>query len=57
MPFPAIRWQEVTPEVAALQKKEHGDWKSLSVEEKKECIIKFSTNFHKTHFDYLSIQN
>ena len=39
MPFPAIRWQEVTPEVAALQKKEHGDWKGLSVDEKKECII------------------
>jgi len=34
-PFPAIRWREDTPEIVALKQKEKGDWKKLSVEEKK----------------------
>jgi len=34
-PCPAIRFKEATPEVLELQKKEAGDWKNLSLEEKK----------------------
>jgi len=34
-PFPAIRWKEDTPEIKVLKEKEKGDWKKLSVEEKK----------------------
>lgn len=32
-PMPAIRFQEPTPEILALRKKEEGDWKNLSKEE------------------------
>jgi len=34
-PLPAVRFRENTPEVVALREKEKGDWKKLSVEEKK----------------------
>ncbi|XP_012221014.1 cytochrome c oxidase subunit 4 isoform 1, mitochondrial [Linepithema humile] len=34
-PCPAIRWKENTPDVMALREKEKGDWKKLSVEEKR----------------------
>lgn len=34
-PFPAIRYKENTPDVLALREKEKGDWKKLSIEEKK----------------------
>jgi cytochrome c oxidase subunit 4 len=34
-PFPAIRFKENTPDVLALREKEKGDWKKLSIEEKK----------------------
>lgn len=34
-PFPAIRWQEPTPQIQALRQKEKGDWKKLSIDEKK----------------------
>jgi len=34
-PFPAIRWREDTPEIKALKDKEKGDWKKLSIEDKK----------------------
>jgi len=34
-PFPAVRFREDNAEIAALRKKEEGDWKSLSLEEKK----------------------
>jgi len=34
-PFPAIRFKEATPDIVALREKEKGDWKKLSVEEKK----------------------
>jgi len=34
-PCPAIRFKEATPEVLELQKKEAGDWKNLSLDEKK----------------------
>jgi len=34
-PFPAIRWSEPTNESKALHEKEMGDWKKLTIEEKK----------------------
>ncbi|XP_059618473.1 cytochrome c oxidase subunit 4 isoform 1, mitochondrial [Phlebotomus argentipes] len=34
-PMPAIRWQEPTPQLLALREKEKGDWKKLSIDEKK----------------------
>lgn len=42
-PAPAIRYQEPTPEIEKLRQKEKGDWKNLSLEEKKarECLILF----------------
>ena len=35
-PFPAIRFKEDTPEIVNLRKKEQGDWKKLTLHEKKE---------------------
>lgn len=34
-PMPAIRWKENTSDVKALREKEKGDWKKLSMQEKK----------------------
>jgi len=34
-PFPAIRFKEDTPDISALRQKEKGDWKKMSIEEKK----------------------
>lgn len=34
-PMPAVRFREDTPEICALREKEKGDWKKLSLEEKK----------------------
>jgi len=34
-PFPAVRFREDTPDIQALRQKEKGDWKQLSVQEKK----------------------
>lgn len=34
-PMPAIRFKENTPDVMMLREKEKGDWKKMSVEEKK----------------------
>ncbi|KAL3859498.1 hypothetical protein ACJMK2_009717 [Sinanodonta woodiana] len=34
-PFPAIRFREETPEIQKLREKEKGDWKKLTLEEKK----------------------
>jgi len=34
-PFPAIRFKENTPDIQALNEKAKGDWKKLSMEEKK----------------------
>lgn len=36
-PCPAIRFKEPTPEITQLQEKEKGDWKNLSLAEKKAC--------------------
>lgn len=38
-PCPSIRWEADTPEIAALRKKEQGDWKQLSTQDKKQCKI------------------
>ncbi|XP_076181442.1 cytochrome c oxidase subunit 4 isoform 1, mitochondrial [Ptiloglossa arizonensis] len=35
-PMPAIRFKANTPDVMALREKEKGDWKKLSIQEKKE---------------------
>ena len=35
-PFPAIRFKEDTQEVVKLREKEKGDWKKMTVAEKKE---------------------
>jgi len=35
-PYPAIRFREPTPDVVSLKEKEKGDWKKLSVEDKKQ---------------------
>ena len=34
-PFPAIRFKEETSEIAKIREKETGDWKKMTVEEKK----------------------
>ena len=45
-PCPSIRWEADTPEIAELRKKEKGDWKQLSVEDKKRRkFILFSFSF------------
>jgi hypothetical protein len=40
-PCPSIRWEADTPEIVELRKKEKGDWKQLSIEEKKKCKFYF----------------
>jgi cytochrome c oxidase subunit 4 len=35
-PFPAIRFKEDTAEIVKLREKEKGDWKKMTVEEKKQ---------------------
>ncbi|KAL7288031.1 hypothetical protein TKK_0017827 [Trichogramma kaykai] len=40
-PFPAIRYKEPDPDIAALREKERGDWRDLSIEEKK-CLYRAS---------------
>merc|ERR1719228_389191 len=35
-PCPAIRFKEDTPEILALKEKEKGDWKALTIDEKKQ---------------------
>ncbi|XP_043286898.1 cytochrome c oxidase subunit 4 isoform 1, mitochondrial-like [Venturia canescens] len=34
-PMPAVRFKEITPDLAILKEKEKGDWKKLTLEEKK----------------------
>jgi hypothetical protein len=52
-PCPSIRWEADTPEIAELRKKEKGDWKQLSVAEKKKR--KFYLEFLFCYFRILSI--
>ncbi|CAH1725510.1 cytochrome c oxidase subunit 4 isoform 1, mitochondrial-like [Aphis gossypii] len=35
-PFPSVRFMKNTPEILALREKEKGDWKKLTLEEKKK---------------------
>jgi len=37
-PCPAIRFKEVKGDLVSLKEKEKGDWKQLSIEEKKKCM-------------------
>lgn len=48
-PFPAIRYKEPTPEIKALREKEKGDWKELTIEEKK-CLYRAS--FCQTYSEF-----
>ncbi|KAJ8681860.1 hypothetical protein QAD02_017652 [Eretmocerus hayati] len=48
-PFPAIRYKECTPELMALREKERGDWKKLSIHEKK-TLYRFS--FRQTFAEF-----
>lgn len=45
-PCPAIRFKENTADVAALRQKEKGDWKKLTLEEKKQLYrVSFAQTF------------
>lgn len=46
-PCPSIRWEADTPEIAALRKKEQGDWKQLSIADKKQCKFHLRSLFFK----------
>jgi len=48
-PCPSIRWEVDTPEIAALRKKEQGDWKQLSVEEKRKL---YRSSFRQTFEEF-----
>ncbi|XP_068159405.1 cytochrome c oxidase subunit 4 isoform 1, mitochondrial [Drosophila tropicalis] len=48
-PFPAIRYREVTPELCAVREKELGDWKNLSLEEKKSL---YRHSFCQTYSEF-----
>ncbi|XP_058805015.1 cytochrome c oxidase subunit 4 isoform 1, mitochondrial-like [Phymastichus coffea] len=44
-PMPAIRYKEITPDIQALKEKEKGDWKKLSIDEKK---LLYRASFRQT---------
>ncbi|KAH8342703.1 hypothetical protein KR084_000586 [Drosophila pseudotakahashii] len=48
-PFPAIRYREVTPELCAIREKELGDWKKLSLEDKKQL---YRHSFCQTYAEF-----
>ena len=48
-PCPSIRWEADTPAIAALRNKEKGDWKQLSVEEKKQL---YRASFRQTFAEF-----
>ena len=48
-PCPAIRFGKNTPEIMALREKEKGDWKSLTLEEKKRRKINYSHDVYIIH--------
>ncbi len=59
-PCPSIRWEADTPEIAELRKKEKGDWKQLSVEDKKKCKFYFRISilsFQNSFFFLFSISS
>ena len=46
-PMPAIRWEAPSADTIPLRAKENGDWKSLTIEEKKKRLLfAFSLTFH-----------
>ncbi|ENN78519.1 cytochrome c oxidase subunit 4 isoform 1, mitochondrial [Dendroctonus ponderosae] len=48
-PLPAIRWKEPNADILALREKEKGDWKLLSVEEKKAL---YRASFRQTFAEF-----
>lgn len=50
-PLPAIRFKANTPDIMALREKEKGDWKKLSIEEKK---ILYRASFRQTFSEFLA---
>ncbi|XP_039961473.1 cytochrome c oxidase subunit 4 isoform 1, mitochondrial-like [Bactrocera tryoni] len=44
-PMPAVRFREPDPEICALREKETGDWRKLSIDEKKQL---YRYSFRKT---------
>ncbi|KAH8287236.1 hypothetical protein KR054_004703 [Drosophila jambulina] len=52
-PFPAIRYRTVTPELCAIREKELGDWKKLSLEDKKQ-LYRYSFCQTFAEFQYFS---
>jgi len=48
-PLPAIRWKEPTADIMALREKEKGDWKKLSIEEKKAL---YRASFRQTFAEF-----
>ncbi|KAH8275083.1 hypothetical protein KR018_007683 [Drosophila ironensis] len=49
-PFPAIRFREASPEICAIREKELGDWKKLSMEDKK-TLYRYS--FCQTYSEFM----
>ncbi|KAL3287118.1 hypothetical protein HHI36_001599 [Cryptolaemus montrouzieri] len=50
-PFPSIRYKEPTQEILALREREKGDWKLLSLEDKKAL---YRASFCQTYAEFLS---
>ena len=48
-PMPAIRWKEPTPDIIALREKEKGDWRKLTIEEKKAL---YRASFRQTFAEF-----
>ncbi|KAF2896720.1 hypothetical protein ILUMI_09455 [Ignelater luminosus] len=48
-PMPALRWMETTPDIVALREKEKGDWRKLTLDEKK-CL--YRSNFRQTFSEF-----
>jgi hypothetical protein len=54
-PCPAIRFKEVDEEIGKLRVKEKGDWKQLTLEEKKTC--KYYNTVSQKYQKYSSTYN
>ncbi|XP_017763722.1 PREDICTED: cytochrome c oxidase subunit 4 isoform 2, mitochondrial-like [Eufriesea mexicana] len=50
-PMPAIRFKANTPDILALREKEKGDWKKLSIEEKKAL---YRASYCQTFSEFLA---
>jgi len=48
-PLPSIRWRETTADVKALREKEKGDWRQMSIEEKKQL---YRSSFRQTFAEF-----